>query len=348
MLPILRLARGLPSLNSHLFVHGAHLINDFGDSLSDLRKEGHSNIHLISTIEKEKSKVQEFATTITKLRDSLDSNKINYALIVGDRAEAYAAALSCHFLGIKIIHYGGGNISRGSADNIYRYNITNLSSIHIVTSKPAELRIKKLPTVEEESVFMAGSSSVDEIFKFIANPGNLDEFHPEWLGKPYILLTFHPVDNRIEDTAALMNEVINTLINGNKNLIITYPNHDPGCDEIIKIINKWSGHHNVSVIKNLGSRNYYTAIYRSDCVIGNSSSGFVEVPYFDKVFFNIGNRQQGRDRDESVVNLDLDEFVNDQAILEFMEVHIRQKKSNNHLYGSGNSLLLIKQILETL
>ena len=159
------------------------------------------------------------------------------------------------------------------------------------------------------------------------------------------MITFHPVTLKNEPIDEIMQLCINKLIDINYNLLITYPNNDNGYKKIIKVISDWKKHRNVYIVKNLGVPAYYSAIHDCEFVIGNSSSGIIEAPYFGKNVMNIGSRQDGRDKDTSVydvkaeissVNLFLNRFLNKKLKL----------KTCNELYGDGNSSEIIINVLK--
>ena len=157
-------------------------------------------------------------------------------------------------------------------------------------------------------------------------------------------MTFHPVTNSNENIALLMEYSIIKLLSLNLKVLITYPNNDVGVEKIIEVINKFSDNNRVIIKKNLGAEGYYSAIYNSKFVIGNSSSGVIEVPYFNKISINLGNRQEGRDTDSNVWNCKTDK-TNLDSIFEKGKL-IKWKSSRTEgLYGEGNSCEIISNII---
>lgn len=331
-----------------IILHGAHNLELFGNTSKELAKQFEKNLYYVDTISNTtENKKELFINSIFELYSILEKETINCIYLVGDRIEAYAAALAAHMLNIKIFHYGGGNISNGSNDNIYRYNITNLSNIHFATSLYAYNRLKALPTIAKEKIHFVGSSAVDSILDFLKNPISIEKYIPELSDKKFVLMTFHPSKETKERTCQVMNFIIEHILNHKINLLITYPNHDFGFQSIINIIEKWQSHELVHVAKHLGKTRYYSALYSSEFVIGNTSSGFVEVPYFSKVFYNVGSRQEGRDGGSFVKNLSLDLEQIEKELNVFKHVKEMKGKTNTKIYGNGNAVSKIINIIKS-
>jgi UDP-hydrolysing UDP-N-acetyl-D-glucosamine 2-epimerase len=340
--------KALQSYNQIYFkilVHGAHNNRLFGKTSNEIIENFRDKVILVDTLEGIDNKKDEFLNTISKIHLVLEQNKFTHVYLVGDRIECYAAALAAHLLKLTIFHYGGGNISAGSDDNIYRYNITNLANIHLATSKPAFQRIHQLPVINKEHVHFAGSSAVDSIYNYLLNPEDLDKYFPLLKRDKYVLITFHPATNSDEKIAGIADFIINLLVRLNFQVLATYPNHDSGYQDIIDVIEKWRTHENVFVEKHLGQIKYYTAVNNSAFVIGNTSSGFVEVPYFSKVFYNVGNRQNGRDADDFVVSLPAHEESIKKELTSLTAIERIKGKKNSNLYGDGHSIEKIIQII---
>jgi UDP-N-acetylglucosamine 2-epimerase len=160
-------------------------------------------------------------------------------------------------------------------------------------------------------------------------------------------MTFHPALEPKEQTSQIMDFIINAIVKNKTNILITYPNHDSGFQDIIDVIEKWKQHTLVHVVKHLGGKRYYSAIYNSQFVIGNTSSGFVEVPYFSKVFYNIGSRQEGRDGDDFVKNLSFNKKQIEQELNTLEHVTKMKGITNAKIYGNGNATTKIINIIKS-
>lgn len=330
----------------HIFISGMHLLKKFGNTLNEIKSEdGFSNYTIVESFsEDHEPGYKEFVKIITALCEIFSKNKFDAIFLLGDRFETYAAALACHFCNIPIIHSGGGTITRGAVDNIYRYNISNLATYHFATSKGNFERLKSLPVTENENVFFTGSFAIDAIRKFQLNPRSISEIVPELEPGNFCLMTFHPATKSSEDVAEVMDTAIGKIKSYGKKILITYPNNDPGYKKILTVIEKWSKQKDIIVREHLGALGYYSAL--SDCimVVGNSSSGIVEAPYFNKPVLNIGSRQEGREADEVIHTVP----CNKSDVLKEIELLFSnfESKECNCIYGNGDSIERIFNILE--
>ena len=281
---------------------GMHFQHKYGDTIKEIEADNIAPIiYAPCYVEEERDKEKDFVSLVDTLYNAYIIYKIDCIYIIGDRLEAYAAALAAHFLKIKIIHFAGGQITNGAIDNIYRYNISNLAYLHFVTNTYAVDRLKQVPIINSNNVFLVGSSAVDNIIIYLKNPRTLIDLDSRLVRDSYVLMTFHSQTIGNFNVPKAMDIAIQTVIEQGKRVLVTYPNNDDGSDAIIQIIQKWEQHPNIVVVPNLGAKNYYAAIDNSLFVIGNSSSGIIEVPYFSKFTINIGQRQSGRNAPGSVI-----------------------------------------------
>lgn len=285
-----------------IYVSGMHLLEEYGDTYKEIENDNFQIYKKIYTYSNVLNKKSEFTKSVDMIYDNISEDNLDCAYIVGDRIEAYSAALALHFCKIPIFHYAGGQITRGAVDNIYRYNVTNLSTLHFTTVKSAFERLAEYPLVEKKNLYFSGSTAIDSIYEFLKSPVEIKKYFPELLDFNYALMTFHSATNSDENICDAMKFSINRIISANYKVLITYPNNDQGSKEIIDLINTYKDNKNIVIIKNLTSEKYYSAIKSSKFVIGNSSSGIIEVPYFNKITVNIGSRQEGRDFDNTIID----------------------------------------------
>ncbi|OFX23162.1 MAG: UDP-N-acetyl-D-glucosamine 2-epimerase, UDP-hydrolysing [Bacteroidetes bacterium GWA2_31_9] len=329
-----------------LIVSGLHLLNQFGSTINEIKKDGFEIKYVIPIFDENISpSYLEFSNAVRDISKALLEEKPDGMFIIGDRIEAYAAALAAHFTNTKIIHSGGGTLTNGAVDNIYRYNITNLTSIHITTSLNNFNRLKTLPNVEKKNIHFVGSFAIDGIVNFKENKISIKKQFSKIIPNKFCLMTFHPVTSSKEDIALIMDKTIEYLIEKNFQILITYPNNDNGYQKIINIVDKWKNHQMITVTDNLGSQYYYSALDDCAFVIGNSSSGLLEAPYFHKQVINIGTRQDGRDTDVGVSNVSCD-FEKVRLALELGFNSNWKKIPNNNIFGDGNTIPKIMKILK--
>ena len=330
-------------INLMMFPNGMHLLKIFGYTLSEIKKDGFSITKSINTYDCSEKKFDQFSNSVKMISKVLEKYNIDAIYLIGDRIEAYSAALAGHFLKIPVIHSGGGTITRGAVDNIYRYNITNLSEIHLSTSKNNYNRLLQCPLTDSARVFFTGSTAIDAILDFKKNKMKIKVIDSNY----YALMTFHPVTAKEERIDEIMDIAIREILKHKCEILITYPNNDTGYEKIIKVINKWENHEKIFTHKSLGTYNYYNAIERCLFGIGNSSSGVVEFPYFNKISMNIGSRQDGRDKDSSVIDI----VARKKRIIEALDDGFKNSwdaQKCNNLYGNGDAIKKTIKIIKNL
>ena len=323
-----------------LIISGSHLLKSFGSTNHAIEKDKLSGelIQLAAFKENQSPGVKEFNFIVQHIHELCTNENPDYIFITGDRIEAYACALGAHFSETAIIHYGGGNISKGSWDDAYRYNISNLSEQHLVTNEIALANLKKVPSImDKNKIYNIGSFSVDYLLDFKKRknaPPHSDSF---------ALMTFHPSQKLGENIAEIMNQTIQYLVSQQLRVVITYPNSDPGFEKIVQVITSQSSPY-ITIHKNLGSDEFYSHLKYAKLIIGNSSSSFVEAPYFGNPILNIGKRQEGRISDKIISHCDM----NIDSIQNWIDQQIScnfENKNCEELFGNGNSIRLALDLL---
>ncbi|NVK29850.1 MAG: UDP-N-acetylglucosamine 2-epimerase (hydrolyzing) [Gammaproteobacteria bacterium] len=333
-----------PNFELSVYPSGMHLLSRFGDTLKEIADDGFHIGRVFHTYSEEnEDKGLDFKNSFEQYYKYLKESDLDVIFVIGDRIEAYSAALAAHFAGIKIAHSGGGHITAGAVDDIYRFGISSMAEVNFATSRKAFERLLELPYLDKQNVFFTGSISVDQIKNFLENPVAFNSIALRDSCNPYALVTFHPTTKKLEPILDIIDIVVSTLQRLGVDIVFTYPNNDDGSFEIIEKIQSFSHHEGIWCYKSLGARGYYAAINDSSLVIGNSSSGLSEAPYFHKKVINVGSRQEGRELDPSIVTVPASE----EDVIKAIENAILHAGSVDcaELYGSGDSVNQIVDIL---
>lgn len=327
---------------------GMHYLHKYGDTINEIRRDALAPIiDAPCYVEEERDKEKDFVLLIDTLYNVFHKYPFDVVYIIGDRLEAYGAALAAHFQKIPVAHFAGGQLTNGAVDNIYRYNISNLATLHFVTNTFAKQRLLQCPIVDGENVYHVGSSAIDSIKEYLKQPKEANEIDERLSRGNYALMTFHSETKGViakNTIPEVMYVSIATILARGVKLLITYPNNDDGCEAIIKVIEEWQDNPDVVVRKNLGSEYYYSAVDNALFVIGNSSSGIIEIPYFQKYTINIGERQAGRNAPSSVISLP-DDCEQVQKCLENILENPACTLPQEHIYGRGDSVKQIHKLL---
>ena len=155
---------------------GMHYQHKYGDTIEEIRSDAIAPILDAPCYEEnERPKEKDFVQLIDTLYSVFVNNPFDVVYIIGDRLEAYAAALAAHFMKIPVVHFAGGQLTNGAVDNIYRYNISNLASLHFVTNTFAKQRLLQCPIIDGSKVYHVGSSAIDSIKDYLKHPREAEE-----------------------------------------------------------------------------------------------------------------------------------------------------------------------------
>ncbi len=226
-------------------------------------------------------------------------------LILGDRYEMLAVASTALIFRIPIAHIAGGAVSRGAYDESIRHSISKMSHIHLTETEEYRQRVIQLGE-NPENVHNVGAMGVYNInhLEHISRE-QLEQELGTSIPQGTLLCTFHPATLEKIDPRTQCENLLRALdMHPNNKVIFTYPNNDTNGAIIIELINAYADEHpdRVAVFPSLGMRRYLSALHCVAAVIGNSSSGIVEVPSMGIPTLNIGIRQDGRLAADSVVN----------------------------------------------
>lgn len=235
--------------------------------------------------------------------------KPNFVIILGDRFEALSFAISSLFLKIPIIHIHGGESTYAAVDDPIRHSITKMANVHFVSNEFYRKRIISMGE-DPKSVHTLGSLAINNLkkIKFFSKKEIEKQLNFKF-DKKNIIFTLHPEtlgNNKLEKKIKPILEILKRL--KNTKIIFTMPNIDVGNKKIFKTIydfNKFNKKKSI-LIKSMGQKLYFSTLKLVDLVIGNSSSGIIEVPSFNIPSINLGKRQLGRISSKSVIHCKFD------------------------------------------
>jgi GDP/UDP-N,N'-diacetylbacillosamine 2-epimerase (hydrolysing) len=307
-LPFLEKVKSDSYFKLEIIAFGTHLSKSHGYTVDEIKKGGYKTIHQISSLisnDDPQSIATSYGLTALKFADFWEYNSYDLVFCLGDRFEMSAAVQAGIPIGIKFAHIHGGETTLGAIDNIYRHQITLASTYHFTA---ADVFSKKIEVLLEstKNIYTVGSLSLDNIHSF--QPINKKEFHTAFSipKTDFALVTFHPETVSFEDNYEYAIQMKEALSEISKRLyvIITMPNADTMGSIYRTQIEQLKNEHpnRILLIENFGKTNYFTAMYYSKLLIGNTSSGILEAASFHKYVVNVGHRQQGRLQSSNVVN----------------------------------------------
>jgi len=362
--PILQAIKNHPLLEYRLIVSGAHLDNNFGSTISEIRNDGfdiYAEVAIDMSGDKRTSTARAIGSGILNLTPVLDQLNPDVFLVYADRFEGLAAVITSTQMNIPTAHVEGGDITEGGAlDDSVRHAMSKLAHLHYTTNQQAANRILAMGE-DPWRVHNVGFPAIDLIMNgSFETPENLIKRLHLDPKRPVILFTQHSVTTEFEDGALQLKpslEVLVKLADEGVQVIMTYPNNDAGGEIMSKGLQKISElkNPNIQLHTSLGRFVYHGILALAKnpewrvASVGNSSSGIKETPVFGCPTVNIGSRQKGRLRGDNVIDADYNKEEIYSAIKKcFVDEDFRSVCAVTiNPYGGGNSGKLIAENLAT-
>jgi UDP-hydrolysing UDP-N-acetyl-D-glucosamine 2-epimerase len=307
LLPVLEAIRDAPDLELRLLVAGMHLSEDFGATVATIETQGWPIAERIAMLEPSDTP-EAIATSagrgVVGFAGAYARQRPDLVVVLGDRFEMLAAAVAALPFALPVAHIHGGEASEGAMDNQIRHAITKLAHLHFASAPEHGRRIAAMGE-EEWRIHVVGAPGLDRLrtVGFLSR----DEVAAALglpAGRPWLLVTFHPVTLEHEDTARHIDEVLAALEAVDAALVITYPNADTAGRTIVERVEDFAARTpRARLFRNLGDRLYLSLLKHADAMVGNSSSGLIEAPSFALPVVNVGSRQRGRLRGGNVVDV---------------------------------------------
>jgi len=340
-------------LELQLIVTGMHLVPEFGYTVKEIERDGFSinaKVDMLIASDSLSGMAKSIGVGIISITQVLEKLKPDIILVLGDRIETLAAAISAASMKIPLCHSGGGS-STGCIDNVIRHAITKFANVHFV---PTSSHAKVLKRVGEKGkhIHVVGYLGQDTIKNTtLFSPREIAKKYSLNLDEPIFLTVFHPDTLDIKNSVIQAQNLCEALVNLNAQTIFIYPNADAGGRRILDIVKKYAAEHpKINLYENLPQIEYYSVMNIASIMIGNSSSGLTEAPTFKLPVINIGKRQMGRDKLCNVV--DVSGETNDiitlaKKILTDTNYRIKLQKCKKP-FGKGNAGEKMADILANL
>lgn len=345
-----------PDLELQIIATGMHLSPEFGSTYKQINSDGfniNKKIEMLLSSDSPIGISKSMGLGMISFSEAYDELKPDIILVLGDRFEIFSAVSAAMIARIPIAHCHGGEATHGLIDEPIRHSITKMSHIHFSSTNEYKKRVIQLgehPT----NIHNVGALGIENIRKLTLL--DKDEFEASInfkLDSEYsFLITFHPVTLEHSTAQIQINELLSALDDWkNVKIIFTLANSDTDGRIINKTIETFvkKNPEKAIVFASLGQLRYLSALKYIDIVIGNSSSGLIEVPSFNKPTINIGDRQNGRIKANSVIDclpnkLDIKRAINTALSNNFQ----RELKTIKNPYEKGNSSKEIVHVLQSI
>ncbi len=299
--------KGDPGLTLQVIATGMHLSPEFGCTYREIETDGFMidrKVEMLMSSDTPVGIAKSMGLGLIGFADALEELKPDLLVVLGDRFEIFAAVSAALVSRIPVAHLHGGEVTEGAYDEALRHSITKMSHLHFVAAEEYRRRVIQLGE-SPDRVFLVGGLGVDALSRLeLMDQQTLETELDFKFGLKNLLVTFHPSTLESVDAADQMSELLAVLADlRDTHLIFTLSNSDTGGRVLLRMIEDFVAENpNARAYVSLGQQRYLSCVPHVDGVVGNSSSGLLEVPAFKKGTVNIGDRQRGRLQASSVIN----------------------------------------------
>jgi len=327
---------------AHVFVTGMHNLKKFGSTWEALSYDKIKNITRFRNQKNNDSMDLVLSKTIVGFKRTVTKIRPDLIVIHGDRIETLACAIVGSLNNYRTAHIEGGEVS-GTVDEILRHSISKLAHVHFVTNKRAKKRLIQMGEFKN-NIFVIGSPDID-----IINSKNLPlqkdvskRYNIKF--ENYGIGILHPLTTKIENLRSETLSFLNAIKKSKKNFVLIYPNNDHGSNIILKEYKKIKSKF-IRILPSMRFEYYLVLLKNSKLILGNSSSGIMEAPYYGIPTINIGDRQKNRSKLKTIEHC----RFNEKKILSLinkMFLKTRRHKLKSE-FGKGKSFEIFYKILRS-
>ncbi len=342
--PLIKAINSEIELDLNLIVTGMHLATKFGETWKEILNDGFTidaKIPMRVKGDDADSIAKSVSDGISNASGYFNEKRPDVLIVLGDRYEIFSVVQAALFHKIPIAHIHGGEVTEGAVDESMRHAITKMSNIHFTSSDIYKKRVIQLGE-SPERVFNIGYLSVEAIKNTeLLSKNELSEIFNIDFNNDVFLITFHPETSNWTDNLDVIKNIISSAETFNSKLVITKSNADEGGIRLNEYLDSYARKNKDRVVvrENLGSKKYYSVMNQSKVVIGNSSSGIIEAPVFGVPTVNIGDRQKGREKAQSIIDCEIDKGSIVAAIKEALKssTKVNAEKESRRLTGINSS-----------
>jgi GDP/UDP-N,N'-diacetylbacillosamine 2-epimerase (hydrolysing) len=348
----LKRIREHPGMDLSLIVTSMHLEPEFGLTVREIEADGMPVAGRVRNLlpgDSGGNQARAVGNAVLGITSALEDLRPDILIVLGDRGEMLAGAIAAVHLNIPVAHVHGGDVT-GTVDELVRHAITKLSHVHFAATEDSAERLRRLGE-RPEHVHVVGAPGLDYLRRFepIADAELQAEVGVD-VASPFVLFTQHPVTTEMSDAAAQMEMSLKALEQAAVQVVATYPNADAGGRAMIQALERRRDRAWLHIFPSLGQRRFASLLKKTAAMVGNSSSGIIEAPFFGVPVVNIGSRQAGRLRAENVLDVEHDQEAIRSAIvcaLSDEDFKARARGARNP-YGDGHAGEKIVEILDSL
>jgi UDP-N-acetylglucosamine 2-epimerase (hydrolysing) len=329
----------------HLFVTGMHMNPLYGSTVDEITKAGFKKIYKYINHDSQNHMDRNLAKTIDGFSQYIEHVNPDLIVVHGDRVEALAGAIVGSLNNILVAHIEGGEVS-GTIDELIRHSVSKMSHIHLVANNEAKNRLIQLGEFKN-SIFVLGSPDLD-----LMNEQNLPDLHKcksyyDVLFDDFAIAMFHPITTEYKNIKTYAKNFVDALIKSGTNYIIIFPNNDLGSKEILEELERLKLYDRFRIFPSLRFEYFLRFLKESQFIIGNSSAGIREAPYYNVPTIDIGTRQNNRAKLDTIYNCShhLENIL--EAIKKVKAIKSKIKVTDKFYFGEGKSDKLFLKLISS-
>lgn len=308
--PLLEAVGKEPSLRLKILATGMHLSALYGFTYKEILRDGFridAKVKIPLDDDSPAGVTRAIGMGVIGLAAAFKRLKPDLVVLLGDRFETYAAAIAAFVARIPVAHLHGGELTEGAVDDAFRHSITKMSFLHFTATTAYRRRVIQLGE-DPRRVFNVGALGIDNVRRTtLLSREALERELGVTLDGKVALVTFHPVTLENNTSGGQFDQILAALDHFRAlKVIFTKPNADMGGKVLIRRMDAYvkSNKERAAAFTSLGRVKYLSLMKHADLMLGNSSSGIIEMPSFGKPTIDIGDRQKGRIAAESVIHCD--------------------------------------------
>ncbi|MBN7817556.1 UDP-N-acetylglucosamine 2-epimerase [Algoriphagus pacificus] len=325
----------------HIFVTGMHMLKEYGYTLIEVEKCGYSNIHTFVNHTHETTMDLSLAKTIQGFSELINKIKPDLIVVHGDRIEAMAGAIVGALNNITVAHIEGGEVS-GTIDELIRHSVSKMSHTHFVSNQQAKNRLIQMGELPE-SIFVIGSPDVDLMLSENLPDIKKVKSYYDIEFEDYGIAMFHPVTTEFDSMDTYAAEFVDALLESDQKFVVIYPNNDLGSASILNAYQRLLGDSRFKIFPSIRFEYFLTLLKNAKLMVGNSSAGIREAPYYGIPVVNIGTRQQNRAMHADIINCGYSSAEIREAIEKCKGLSFEKED----LFGEGKSDILFLESLKS-
>ena len=337
--PLMQTLKDQKEFEVNIFVTGMHMLRKYGSTWQDVINSGVGKVHMFVNQHEGDTSDSVLSKTISGLADYTIEEKPDLIIVHGDRIEALATASVSMLNRVLLAHIEGGEIS-GTVDEVIRHAVSKMSNRHFTSNIATQNRLIQLGE-DPKYIYPIGSPEIDVMISHYLPKLEESAQRYDLSFREYSILIYHPVHSELEELQKNTEAIVDFIIDSKDNFIVIAPNNDEGSSIIETEFLRFKGESRIRYLPSMRFEHYLTVLKSARCIIGNSSSGIREAPFYGTPSVNVGSRQRNRADARTIINCD----SNIESLASAYQKALQCDRIQSTTFGDGESAAAFKKIL---